>query len=45
MIAACKEFGAAEARLLRHQSSYETLASVAQQSPDNAVGYASIVLG
>jgi AmmeMemoRadiSam system protein B len=45
MIAACKEFGAAEARLLRHQSSYETLASVAPQSPDNAVGYASIVLG
>ena len=45
MIAACVEFGATQAKLLRHQSSYETLASVAPQSPDNAVGYASIVIG
>jgi MEMO1 family protein len=45
MLAACREFGATDARLLRHANSYETLAGVAPQSPDNAVGYASIVIG
>jgi AmmeMemoRadiSam system protein B len=44
-LAACREFGATQARLLRHATSFETLASVAPQRPDNAVGYASIVIG
>jgi AmmeMemoRadiSam system protein B len=45
MLAASKVFGATQARLLRHATSFETLASVAPQQPDNAVGYASIVVG
>jgi hypothetical protein len=45
MLAACREFGAAEARLLRHATSFETLmAAGISQRPDNAVGYASIVV-
>ena len=46
MLAACRELGCAnEARLLSHANSFETLAEVAPQPPDNAVGYASIVVG
>jgi AmmeMemoRadiSam system protein B len=45
MLAACRELGAASASVLTHANSYETLASVAPQTPDNAVGYASIVVG
>jgi len=45
MLAAARERGIVEARVLRHTSSYETLADVAPQSPDNAVGYASVVIG
>ena len=45
MLAACREFGAAEARVLIHANSYETLAHVAPQSPNNAVGYAAVVIG
>jgi AmmeMemoRadiSam system protein B len=45
MMAACREMGASRARLLQHANSYETLAAVAPQPPDNAVGYASIVVG
>jgi len=45
MMAACREFGANEARVLRHASSYQTLAEVAPQPPDNAVGYAAVVVG
>lgn len=45
MLAACREHGATRARVLRHASSYETLARVAPQRPDNAVGYASVVVG
>ena len=44
MMAACREFGAEEGRVLRHTNSYETLAHVAPQSPDNAVGYAAAVI-
>jgi MEMO1 family protein len=44
-LAACKEMGASQAKLLRHATSFETLANVAPQRPDNAVGYASIVIG
>ena len=45
MMAACREFGAREAMVLRHASSYQTLAEVAPQPPDNAVGYAAVVVG
>jgi AmmeMemoRadiSam system protein B len=45
MMAACRDFGASSARLLRHTTSYETLAEVAPQQPDNSVGYASVVVG
>ncbi len=44
MLAACREAGASEATVLRHANSYETLAQVHPQSPDNAVGYAAVVV-
>jgi hypothetical protein len=45
MIAACQEAGATQAVVLRHQNSYQTLASVAPQPPTNAVGYAAVWVG
>jgi AmmeMemoRadiSam system protein B len=50
MLAACRELGASGATLLRHTNSYETLQQAAgvprwQRTPDNSVGYASIVVG
>ncbi|HLL87786.1 MAG TPA: AmmeMemoRadiSam system protein B, partial [Tepidisphaeraceae bacterium] len=45
VIAACAELGATRAAVLRHASSYETLAAVAPQPPTNAVGYAAAVFG
>ena len=46
MLAACRELGSAnEARVLHHANSYETLAVIEPQPPDNAVGYASVVVG
>ena len=45
MLAACREFGATEARVLRHTNSFQTLADVAPQSPNNAVGYAAVAVG
>jgi AmmeMemoRadiSam system protein B len=45
MMEACKEVGASGAKILRHATSYETLAEVAPQPPTNAVGYASVVVG
>jgi hypothetical protein len=45
MLAACHEAGARSARVLRHASSYETLAKVAPQPPVDAVGYAGVVVG
>jgi AmmeMemoRadiSam system protein B len=44
MLAACREAGATSARVLRHASSYETLAKVAPQPPIDAVGYAGVVV-
>jgi len=44
MMAACREFGATRASVLRHANSYETLAAVAPQTSDNAVGYAAVVV-
>jgi AmmeMemoRadiSam system protein B len=45
MMSACRELGASGATVLRHANSYETLADVAPQRPDNAVGYAAVVVG
>jgi AmmeMemoRadiSam system protein B len=45
MMAACREHGAARATLLRHTNSFQALAKVAPQKPDNAVGYAALLLG
>jgi len=44
MLAACVEAGARSARVLRHASSYETLAKVAPQPPVDAVGYAGVIV-
>ena len=45
MLAACRAHGATTGRVLRHANSYETLAGVADRGPENAVGYASVVVG
>jgi AmmeMemoRadiSam system protein B len=45
MMAACREAGATRGEVLRHANSYETLAGVAPQRPDSAVGYAAVVMG
>jgi AmmeMemoRadiSam system protein B len=45
MLGACRELGATHATVLRHTNSYETLADVAPQRPDNSVGYAAVVVG
>ena len=44
MLAACQEAGGSRATVLRHASSYETLADVAPQRPVDAVGYASVIV-
>jgi AmmeMemoRadiSam system protein B len=44
MLAACKEAGATNAKVLRHANSYETLAAVAPQPPVDAVGYAGVIV-
>jgi hypothetical protein len=49
MLAACREFGANRATVIRQTSSFETLHDVAKQPQgqpsDNSVGYASVVVG
>jgi AmmeMemoRadiSam system protein B len=45
MLAASMARGARSAVVLRHQNSYQTLAAVAPQRPDNAVGYAAVWVG
>jgi AmmeMemoRadiSam system protein B len=45
MLAACRERGATGGQILRHANSFETLAEVAPHGPENAVGYASVVIG
>lgn len=45
MLAACREYGARSAEVLRHANSYETLCGFAPQRPDDAVGYAAVVVG
>jgi AmmeMemoRadiSam system protein B len=45
MMAACREVGATRGCVLRHANSYETLAAIAPQPPNNAVGYAAVVVG
>jgi AmmeMemoRadiSam system protein B len=45
MMAACREIGARGAQVLRHQNSCEALEKIAPQPPDNAVGYAAVLVG
>ena len=45
MVSACREHGASEAQVLRHANSFEVLQNVMPQRPDNAVGYAGVVIG
>ncbi len=45
MMAACREHGAREASVLRHTNSFDVLRTVAPQPPDNAVGYAAVIVG
>jgi AmmeMemoRadiSam system protein B len=45
MMAASREFGASEGRVIWQTNSYQTLADVAPQPPTNAVGYAAVVVG
>jgi AmmeMemoRadiSam system protein B len=45
MLAACREHGASRGEILRHANSFETLAEVAPHGPENAVGYAAVVIG
>jgi hypothetical protein len=45
MMSACKESGATQAVVLKHQNSFQTLSAVAPQAPTNAVGYAAIWVG
>jgi MEMO1 family protein len=45
MLAACQAGGANRAYVLKHTNSFETLAPVAPQSPNNAVGYAAVMVG
>jgi AmmeMemoRadiSam system protein B len=45
MMAASQTAGATQARVLKHTNSYRTLALVAPQTPENAVGYAAVMLG
>ena len=47
MLSACRELGATRATLLRQTNSHETLqaAGVRERTSDNAVGYASVVVG
>lgn len=45
MLAACRELGASQAQLLTHTSSYEVLRRQMRETADNAVGYASVIVG
>jgi MEMO1 family protein len=45
MLAACKEAGATQAKVIRHTNSYETLRGIVGPDPTNAVGYAGVVVG
>jgi AmmeMemoRadiSam system protein B len=44
MLAACREYGAIAGRVLQHSSSFETLSAIKPQTPNDAVGYASVVI-
>jgi AmmeMemoRadiSam system protein B len=45
MLAACRERGTVEARVLTQTNSFEVLQEKHPQDPDHAVGYASVVVG
>lgn len=45
MLAACQAGGAKRGYVLKHTNSFETLAPVAPQAANNAVGYAAVMVG
>jgi len=45
MLGACRALGATHGEVLQHANSYETLRDIAPQGPENAVGYAAVVVG
>jgi len=45
MLAACREAGAVNVSVLRHANSYQVLRALGHDRPDNAVGYAAVVVG
>lgn len=45
MLAACRVAGSLKACVLRHANSYQTLGAFNPQPPEDAVGYASVVVG
>jgi MEMO1 family protein len=45
MMAACRQAGANDARVLQHTTSFEVFQSIQPQPPNNAVGYAAVVMG
>jgi AmmeMemoRadiSam system protein B len=45
MLAACREMGAMCGEVLRHANSFEALQGIASHGPENAVGYAAVVIG
>jgi AmmeMemoRadiSam system protein B len=44
MLAACREYGATTGRIIRHANSFLTLSAIKPQTPNDAVGYASVVI-
>jgi AmmeMemoRadiSam system protein B len=45
MLGACRAWGATHGEVLQHANSYEVLRDVVPQGPENAVGYAAVVVG
>jgi AmmeMemoRadiSam system protein B len=45
MLGACRTMGAAHAEVLQHSNSYEVLRGISNHGPENAVGYAAVVVG
>lgn len=45
MLAACRDCGATQSRLLRHANSHEILTRTPPRPPTDAVGYAAVVVG
>jgi AmmeMemoRadiSam system protein B len=45
MLGACRVAGATHAEVLQHANSYEVLRGISNHGPENAVGYAAVVVG